>query len=364
MRIAYSDHLVALLCQGEAAAARLAGADPDRRAATVAAARRESALLSARLDASPLEPSTAEAVDARDAAGLPPLEDLPPPPPQERARAGSWARALKLEDLPTQDVAALEYANLLTTFDAEPGIAGWFFERPLDALAELHRLLTHGLVAPEDAGRPRRTEQAVHDGAQGKVIYNTPAPEAVPGLLEELAGWLTGAGGRLGSAALPGVLVAGVVHERLLEWQPFEAANGRLARCAARVVLRARGVDPHGCAVVERELARDVAAYHREVAATMRRRDLGPWLERWAEAALVALEDAADAVDPRPRPEPPARARELLDELRPDEPLTIADYARRAGVTFASARADLHALVAAGGLRRDLGSRGLRFRRI
>lgn len=363
MRVAYTDHLVALLGQAEAAAARLAGADPDRRAATVVQARRESARLSARLDASPLEDATADDVDAREAAGLPAVDDLPAPARRDGARAGSWARTLKLEDLPTQHVAAVEYANLLATFDAEPDIASWFFERPLDALAELHRLLTLGLVAPEDAARPRLTEQALHDGAQGMVIYNTPAPEAVPELLEGLAGWLTGAGGRMGSAALPGLVVAGVVHERLLEWQPFEAANGRLARVAARVVLRARGVDPHGVAVVERALMADRGGYHHEVAATMRRRDLGPWLERWSEAAVVALEEAADAVDPRPRPEPPARARELLAELASGQPLTVADYARRVGVTFETARADLLALLRTGALRREPGTRGLRYRR-
>ena len=362
MRVAYTDHLVALLCQAEAAAARLAGADPDRRAATVAEARREAARLSAKLDASPLEDATAEAVHARDAAGLPPVEHLEALPAPE-ACTGGWARTLKLEDMPTQDVAAVEYGNLLATFDAERDIAAWFFERPLEALAELHTQLTHGLVAPEDAGRPRRTEQAVHDGAQGMVVWNAPAAEAVPGLLEELAGWLSGAGGRMGSAALPALIVAGVVHERILEWQPFEAANGRVARCASRVVLRARGVDPHGCAVVERVLARDVAGYHQEVAATMRRRELGPWLERYAEAAAAALEEAADAVDPRPLPEPPARARELLATLAPGESLTIADYARRVGVGFETARADLRALVGARGLRPEPGSKGLRYRR-
>ena len=365
MRIAYTDHLVGLLCQAEAAAARLAAADPDRRAATVTEARRESARLSARLDASPLEEGTARAVDARDAAGLPPVDaaDVSPAAGGQPA-AGNWARTLKLDDMPTQDVAAVEYANLLTTFDAEREIAAWFFERPLDALTELHARLTRGLVAPEDAGRPRRTEQAVHDGAQGMVVWNAPAAEAVPGLLEELAGWLTGAGGRMGSAALPAVIVAGVVHERLLEWQPFEAANGRLARAASRVVLRARGMDPHGCAVVERVLAADIAGYHQEVAATMRRRDLGAWLERYAEAAAAALEQAADAVDPRPRPEPPARAREVVAALRPAEPLTIADYARRAGVGFETARADLRALAGAGALAAEPGSHGLRYRRL
>jgi len=358
MRIVYTDHLVALLGQAQGAAARLAGADPDRRAALIDQARRESARLSAKLDASPLDDDTAQEVDRRDAAGLPAVDDLPKPAERE----AGWARTLKLDDMETQEVAAAEYGNLLATFDAEPEIASSFFSEPLEALRALHRELTVGLVAPEDIGRSRRTEQALHDGAQGMVIFNAPPAEQVPGLLDELAAWLTGSKG-MGSAALPAVVVAGVVHERILEWQPFEAANGRLARAASRVVLRARGLDPHGCAVIERELAADAAGYHHEVAATMRRQDLGPWVERYAEAAAAALERAADAIDPLPRPEPPARARDAVADLDAGAPLTIAEYVRRTGVGYEAAQADLRALVGAGVLVRELGSRGLRFRR-
>lgn len=360
MRVDYTDHLVELLCQTEAAAARLAGADPDRRAATVAVARRESARWSARLDASPLEDATADAVDAREAAGEPLVAGLPEPVGETR---GSWARTLKLDELPTQEVAAAEYANLLRTFDAERDIATWFFARPVEALADLHTRITAGLVTPEDAGRPRAVELALHDGAQGKVLYNTPPPERVPELLDELGGWLAGSGGRLGAAALPAVVVAGIVQERLLEWQPFTGANGRVARAASRVVLRARGIDPHGCAVVEHRLGQDPAGYHLEVAATMRRRDLGPWLEGYAEAVLAALEAAADAVSPRPLPDLPARAIELAAGLDAQETLSIADYARRTGTVLAVAREDLRALAAAGLLHQEPRSRGLRFRR-
>lgn len=356
-RVVYSDHLVTLVAQSEAAAARVAGADPDRRAQVAAAARRESARLSARLDASPLEDASADAVDAREAAGLPPASS--PPPEALPQSAGGWARALKLEGMATQEVAAVEYGNLLACFDLEPQVAGWFFDRPIEALRVLHERICAGLVDPGVVGRPRRTPQAVHDGAQGRVIYNAADPEAVPDLIEELAAWL----GR-GSAGMPTLAVAGIVHERLLQWQPFEAGNGRLARAASRVVLRARGLDPHGVAVTERALAEDPVAYYGEVAATMRRRDdLVPWLERYAEAAVTALEAAADAVAPRPRWAPPARTGWVIEELASGESVTVTEYAARAGVSRERACQDLRALRLAGVLRLQPRTRGLRYRR-
>ncbi len=355
-RIGYSDHLVHLLGRCEAAAARIAAADPDRRAPLALDARREAARRSVRLDASPLEDETADEVDRRLAAGLP-ATDHQPRLPQQEAQQGGWAQALKIEGMPTSDVAAVEYANALAAHEAESRLAADLFEHPIEVLRQAHGLLCNGLVSPEVIGRPRRTEQAMHDGAQGRVLYAAPAPEQLPGLLDGLAAWLGE-----GSATLPAVVVAGIVHERLLQWLPFEAANGRLARLAARLVLRARGVDPQGVAVPERGLAADPIGYYSEVAATIRRRhDLGPWLERWAEVVCAALEEAADLLDPGPPPALPARSRALIESLAPGHVLTLTEHARDAGLRREAALAELRQLERAGALRALPGSRGLRW---
>jgi Fic family protein len=351
VHVVYTDHLVGLVAAAEAAAARLALAPEDRVGALGTAARREIARLSVRLDASPLDDATADRVDAK---GPPPAVTLPA---ATGGGAGSgWARALKLEGLATQDVAAREYANLLDAYDAEPSLAADLFDAPLATLQRLHGLVTQGLVAPEAVGRPRTTDQAVHDGAQGWVVYHPPPPEALPALLDGLAGWLGH-----GSATMPAVVVAGIVQGRLLEWHPFEAANGRVARAASRLVLRARGVDPQGLAVVERRLAADPAGYYAEIAATIRRRgDLAPWLERYAEAVLAGLRAAARAAGVAPAAAAPDRAVAVLAGLSAGG-LTLGAYARQAGVSRETAAADLRALEACGLVALVPGSRGLRY---
>jgi Fic/DOC family protein len=351
MRVRWTDHLVRLVGRAEAAGARLAAAPADARADLARVARRESARLNARLDASPLTDETADRVDSREERGLP-LVDAAFAPTAQVSRG--WAGALGLDDLATQEVAAIEYANLLACADVEPEVAPAVFEEPLAVLARLHDEVLRGLVDPDVVGRPRRTDQGVADGAQGALLYRGADPDAIPGLLIELATWLTET-----SASLPALVVAGGVQERLLQWQPFEAGNGRLARVASRVVLRARGLDPDAVAVPERAFLADRRGYFAEIAATIRRRgDLTLWLERYGEALAAALEAAADDLVLRPVPAPDPRV-----NLEPGETITLPEYAERAGVTRASAALDLERLVAAGVLELQPQSRGLSYRR-
>jgi Fic family protein len=372
VRFHYSDHLVGLVEDAAAAAARIAAAPPEGLAAEAQRAKRDAGRLSARLDASPLDDATADAVDAGTWVWPAGKRRFDEPAGERRSddsagnvaapQAGGWATALKLDGMATQQVAAVEYANLLACYDAEAELADQLFEAPLTVLTTLHGLICRGLVAPQVVGRPRRTIQAVHDGAQGRVLYNTPDPRVVPRLVDGLVEWL-GATGSAGSAGLPTLVVAGVVHERLLEWQPFEAGNGRLARATARLVLRARGLDPTAVAVPERTLAADPSGYHNEVAATIHRRgDLGPWLEWHTEAVVAGLAAVARRLVGH-SPAPPARAVQIAGRMAFGATITLAEYVAATGLSRETAAADLRALVLAGMLRRDPHTRGLTFRR-
>lgn len=356
VRVDYTSYLVALIAEASTAAGRLLDIDPDRRAAIAQASRSESARLSARLDGSPLDDETVAAVDEGRWVA-----------PQELVaveQVGGWAAALRLEGMATSEVAAVEYANLLRAHAQESRLATDFFDRPLAVLAELHGLLCAGLVDPGVVGRSRGTAQAIHDGAQGRVVFNPPDPEQLPGLLADLEAWLRG-DGQEGSAAFPAPVAAAIVHELILQWQPYEAANGRLARAAYRLVLRARGMDPDGLAVPERAWVQDPGGYYGEVAATIRRRgDLGPWVERCTEALVDALDEVALVAHPDAPPvEPSSRARAAAQQLAPGEVITVVEYATRHGVSRETAWRDLRTLAISGALRRERRSLGRRYRK-
>jgi len=314
----------------------------------IEAAHRESARLSVRLDASPLEDETAAAVDRGEAPDQ-------PIPGGDRDGAG-WASVLRLEGMPTQDIAALEYRGVRAAQADEAGLAAAFFDAPVATLARVQRHVVAGLIDDERLGALRSTTRAVHDGAQGRVIFHAPPPERLPDLLAELDAWVRTA--RTGHDPL---VIAGVVHGRLLHWRPFEAGNGRVARLASRIALRASGGDPWGVAVPERVLVRDPLRYASEIAATIRRRtDLRPWNERAAEAVVAALEQ--DARRLRLAPEGvDARAMRACGTVAAGDTITVPQVAGAAGLGRGAALAQCNLLCWAGLLRRDMGTHGLRY---
>jgi len=356
VRIPYGAYLASLIAEASTAAGRLLDLDEDTRARLAASAARSSARLSARLDGSPLEDATADAVDA--GRWQRPAEVM------AGQQSRGWAAALRIDGMATQDVAAVEYDNLVRAHAREHEWADRLFDEPLQVLSEVHAAVSAGLVDPDVAGRPRRTEQAVHDGAQGRVIFNTPAPDALPRLLDGLQRWLRGTDSEA-STAHPAPVVAAVVHEHLLQWQPYESSNGRVARAAARLVLRAKGMDPAGLAVPEHRWAAEPGAYYGEVAATLRRRgDLGPWTERHTEALVEALHRVATAAGLTPAADEPGdRARRAVATMASGETITVADHAARWGISREAAWSDLRSLAVYGHLEREPKTLGRRFRR-
>lgn len=339
-------HLVGLVAEAEQLAAMLEATSPgSARAALWSAA----ALATLRLDGSTIpEAPTRRQVQAALHA---------PAGTGTGVDRGGWHRTLRsamdVEDAPDEVLWAREFQGVVEALSADD-LADRLLRAPVDALADLHRRLTTGLVGPEHAGRPRTTEQAVHDTSVGRILYFATDPCDVPGQLHRLAGWLAS-----GASREHAIVVSGVLHLELLRIHPFEAANGRLARAAARLVLRARGLDPHGLAVAEIPLAADAIGTYEEVARTTRRRDLTIWLERWGEAVTAGLRHAAHALGVLTA-DVPARAGSFVAD-RPGTPFTIMDYRGDVGIGPEQARADLAELLDAGLVTRVPGSRGLRF---
>jgi hypothetical protein len=329
-------------------AALVARLGPVLTADDVEAAQRESARLSVRLDASPLDDATAAAVDRG--------EGPDPATPGAVHDGAGWASALRLEGLPTQEIAALEYRGVRAAQADEAGLAAGFFAAPVATLVRVQRYVAAGLVDDDRLGGLRSTSRAMHDGAQGRVIFHAPPPERLPDLLAELDTWVRAARDHQGP-----LVIAGTVHGRLLHWLPFEAGNGRVARLASRIALRATGGDPWGVAVPERVLMRDPLGYANEIAATIRRgTDLRPWNERAAEAVVDGLEHVARRRRLTPE-DADARAVRACAAVPADEALTVPQMAAEADLDRAAALVQCNRLCWAGLLRRDTGTHGLRY---
>jgi hypothetical protein len=113
-------------------------------------------------------------------------------------------------------------------------------------LARLHVVAAADLVPPDrheaELGRPR-------------------AGEGVAARLGLLADLVTG------GTRVPAPVLVAVVHGELLALAPFAAANGVVARAAARLAAVAAGLDPKGLAVPEVGHLRHAAQYRSAAAA-------------------------------------------------------------------------------------------------
>jgi hypothetical protein len=97
---------------------------------------------------------------------------------------------------------------------------------PLQAMARLHALAAAGSVSDDALGRPRPVDGvAVRLQALGSVL--------------------------LAETDAPAIAIAGIAHAEVLTSEPFEKANGLVARALERLVLVSRGVDPASVTVPE-----------------------------------------------------------------------------------------------------------------
>lgn len=257
------------------------------------------------------------------------------------------------DDADPAEVMRREYAGVAAALRSDD-IAVLLRRDPLRALPALHRALTAGLVATPAAGQLRRSHQVVHDGHEGRIVFRPVAPA-------DIAVQLPFVQVLLAQRELHPVVTAGLVQFEVLRLHPFESANGRLARVAARMVLREAGLDPAGLAVAEIPLSGRRVGNYDVVAAALRSGDLTIWLETWAEDVTAGLRLAAtdlgievddvpsDVVDDLATRFTLVELRDAARQVR-DDPAIDLDEARRIASTLADA----------GMVRVVSGTRGLR----
>lgn len=340
--VAPDRHLGALLDEVEALAERLAtlvaeGTAPARDASLDAAA-----VATLRLDGSPIE------APVRLPEGSVPIDGTATGPAR-----GGWLETLRsgaigLDDAPDEVLMALEHRGARAGLDADHLAVTLRSDLPA-ALAALHRITTEGLLHPDVAGRARRSEQSVHDASIGRVLFFPVDPERIPERSAHLAAWLAD------TDAHP-LVASGVLQHQLLEIHPYEAANGRLARTAARLLLRRADLDPGAAAQPEATLLADPIGYLDEVARARRLGSPMTFVSRWAEAVAAGLRAVLPAL---PADDVPGATRRFLAGA--PVAFTLGDHRDAAGGRDGDAGL-VHALDA-GLVRRVVGTLGLRYRR-
>jgi hypothetical protein len=301
--------------------------------------------------------------------GIATTDDLPGDVVDDPPDEADGPAAAALDSAALERMAELERAGVVAGIASED-LAEAFGRASADAgglgtaIAVLHARLTSGLVAEERAGRLRRGPRVVHDASVGRVLFFPTDPAVLPDAWDQLLRHVTGSGAGGAGARLPSAVRAALLHLELLRHQPFDAANGRLARAAARLALRADGLLPGGLGAPDVVLAEDTLGYHEEVGASVRRRDATLWVERALEAHGAALRRTLDALEGS-KPATGGDAGDVALDAPPTDDegrFTLGDVVATESCTSSVARARCSTLVVAGRAERIVGSSGLRLR--
>ncbi len=219
-------------------------------------------------------------------------------------------------------------------------------------------------------GRWRDRQVGVVRG-DGRIIYQAPPAEDVPGLMREVVTWLES-----GDRDAHVVVRAAMAHLHLAAVHPFQDGNGRVARIVQSLVLARDGILAPELASIEQYLGEHTADYYR----VLRRVNGGsyrpdadalPWLEfcidahlKQARRRLAEIEQAAERWE---RLERLAKDRGWPHRLvvALEQALIVGTdrsrYAAEAGIPLVTATTDLRRLVDAGLLVGRGGGRATRY---
>lgn len=157
----------------------------------------------------------------------------------ESLRRGA-AAAAELDGLPAGPAAEPPVAAMRLYAELGALLPTWR-RAPRQALARMHVLAARERLPDADLGRPRAGPVAEDPLGLGAA----PSPDEVSPRLDALAQLV------VLDSPVPAVVLAAVVQGELLALRPFAIGGGLVASGAVRLILVARGLDPHSLGVPE-----------------------------------------------------------------------------------------------------------------
>ena len=190
------------------------------------------------------------------------------------ARASAALDGAEVEIPETGEVNEPVLAGALRIAESIGPILPTWQRAPMQALAKLHVLAATDLLPDDALGRPR----------PGRGISRR---------LDLLADLVAG------GTSVPGPVLVAVVHGELLALSPFDAANGVVARAAARLTMIGTGLDPKGLTVPEVFFLRRAERYAAAASGFRTGTDeaLTEWLLLCCEAVEAGAREATGIAD-------------------------------------------------------------------
>jgi len=187
-------------------------------------------------------------------------------------------------------------------FQALAQIEKWVEESKSITEERICRL--HALIFSGKRARPtpyRDGQNVIRDG-NGAIVYLPPEAKDVPGLMGEMAGWISSA-----ENEQPIPVVAGLAHYQFVTIHPFFDGNGRTARALATWILYRGGYDLGKFYALEEFYCQDLDGYynalvthpHHNYYEGRNTADITPWLAYFVKGMAAVFENVASEVRER-----------------------------------------------------------------
>lgn len=160
----------------------------------------------------------------------------------------------------------------------------------LDDILELHRIITDRLLDKARNGKIRKNPVYI-ENQEHEILYTAIDADKVKDALEELVDWV-----KKSQFSVHPVIIAAIIHFRIVAIHPFSDGNGRTARALTTLFLALNQYDCNGALVLDSYYASDRKAYYAILQlvngknyAFSVKSDLTPWLEYFADGFLTSL---------------------------------------------------------------------------
>ena len=163
-------------------------------------------------------------------------------------------------------------------------------EMTLGDILELHRIITDRLLNKTRNGKIRKNPVYI-ENQDHEILYTAMDADKVEGALEELVNWV-----RASQFSIHPVIIAAIIHFRIVAIHPFSDGNGRTARALTSLFLALNQYDCNGSLVLDSYYASDRKAYYAILQLLNGKNyvfsiksDLTPWLEYFTDGFLTSL---------------------------------------------------------------------------
>lgn len=154
-------------------------------------------------------------------------------------------------------------------------------------LREIHKRLVKGVRGDKASpGQYRKGQNYVVNSMTKQVIYTPPPPAEVPGMMEDLIGWLRSEHG------VNPVIEAGVAQFQLVHIHPFDDGNGRTSRLLSTLCLYRKGYDFKRLFTISEYYDRDRISFYRAIQGVREHgMDLTGWIEYFTEGLATQMRE-------------------------------------------------------------------------